>query len=194
LEFELVTLEEYVVESPSLGGEHSRDTHLTSLDLKSQVNCPHASVSCRPRFPRSSVGSVTESTKRLTVDENLRNDIDSLIASESQHFRNNGGGSEFDEDNVIETDSVERVLESHTSLNFVSLDHGFENVLHLEGFSSSSEVISDGEDSSQVIGRVTPFSSEETCGGTIRIRLFFDVRVYLTRENSQLFDKENETD
>jgi hypothetical protein len=189
LEFELVTLEEYIVESPSLGGENGRDTHLTSLDLKSQVNCPHTSVSCRPRFSRSSVGSMTESTKRLTVDENLRNDIDSLVAGESQHFRNDGGRSEFDEDNVIETDSVERVLESHTSLNFVSLDHGFENVLHLEGFSSSCEVISDGEDSSQVVGRVTPFSSEETCRGTVRIRLFFDVGVSLTREHSQLFKK-----
>lgn len=163
LEFEFVTLEQYIVETPSLGSQNGRDTHLTSLDLKSQVYCPHTSISCRPRLSRSSVGSVTESTKGLTIDENLRNDVDSLITGETQHLGNDGSGSELDEDDVIETDSVERVLEGHASLNLVSLDHSFENVLHLERFSSSGEVISDGENSTQVVGRVTPFSSEPTC-------------------------------
>ena len=136
---------------------------MTPLDLKSQVNSPHASVSSRPRFSRSSVGGVSESTKGLTIDKDLRDDIDSLVSSESHHFRNDGGGSEFDENNVVESDSVERVLEGHASLNFVSLDHGFENVLHREGFSSSGKVIGDGQDSSEVVRRVTPFSSEEAC-------------------------------
>lgn len=104
---------------------------------------------------------MSESTKGLPIDENLRDDIDSLVSSESHHFRNDGGGSEFDEDDVVESDSVERVLEGHTSLNLVSLDHGFEDVLHRERFSSSGKVIGNGQDSSEVVRRVTPFSSEE---------------------------------
>lgn len=168
MELELVALEENVIETPSVGREDSRDTHLTPLDLKSEVNSPHASVSSRPRLPRSSVRGMTESTKGLTIDEDLRDDIDGLVTSETQQFRNDGGRGEFDEDDVVETYSVERVLEGHASLNLVGFDHRFEDVLHLEGLSGTREVIGNGEDSSEVVGRVTPFSSEEAWNRKVR--------------------------
>ena len=53
-------------------------------------------------------------------------------------------------------------------MNFVSFDHGLKNVLDLGnfetlggvGFGSTSEPISDSKDTTQVVRRVTPFSSE----------------------------------
>ena len=61
---------------------------------------------------------------------------------------------------MVQTDSVEGVLKSETTLNFVSHDHSGENVLDGEvGESGSSHPVGDGEDSSRAIGGVTPFGS-----------------------------------
>lgn len=61
---------------------------------------------------------------------------------------------------MIETDSVEGVLKSETTLDFVSHDHSGENVLDGEvGESGSSHPVGDGEDSTGAIGGVTPFGS-----------------------------------
>ena len=82
---------------------------------------------------------------------------------------------------VIQTDSVERVLKSETTLNFVSHDHSRENVLDGEvGESRSSHPIGDGENSTRAIRGVTPFGS---CKIEISSHLAVQLAVDTYREN-----------
>jgi hypothetical protein len=103
---------------------------------------------------------MTESTERLAVDEDLRYNVDGLVASQTEELGDDGGRGEFDKDNMVQSDAVERVLESHAALDFVCFDHGFEDVFDLERLAFAGEVVRDGEDRSEVVGGVTPFGSE----------------------------------
>ena len=164
LELELVALEEDVVEAPGLGSQDGRDSHLSALDLVREVDGAHARVAGGPTLARTRVGRVTESAQALAVDKDLRDDVDSLVAREAEHFRDDGGRREFDEDDVVQADAVERVLEGHAALDLVRLDHGAEDVLDDELLARAREVVSDGEDRAEVVGRVTPLGGEPACG------------------------------
>ena len=63
---------------------------------------------------------------------------------------------------MIETDAVEGVEKGETSLDLVSLDHAREDVMYGELLALTGEMISDGENGTQVVGWVTPFCGEET--------------------------------
>jgi predicted thioredoxin/glutaredoxin len=88
----------------------------------------------------------------------LRDDVDGLVSGETEELRDDGGGGELDEDNVVESDAVEGVLESHAALDLVGLDHRFEDVLDLERLSSPRKVVRNGENGSEIVGGVTPLS------------------------------------
>ena len=88
--------------------------------------------------------------------------VDGLVAVETQELGYNGGAGNLDEDNVIETDTVEGVEEGKAPLDFVSLDHAREDVLDGELLTLTGEMVGDGEDGTQVVGRVTPLCGEET--------------------------------
>ena len=166
LELELLSLEEDIVESPGLGGKDGGDAHLAALDGDGEVDGALASISSRPRLARSGVGGVTEGTEGLSVDEDLRDDIDGLRVGEAEEFGDDGSRGELDEDDVVKSDAVERVLESHASLDLVSHDHAVEDVLDGEGGLAVGDVgagdpVRNSEDSSKVIGGVSPLGSEE---------------------------------
>lgn len=153
LEFEGLATEKDVVETPSLGSQDSGNSHLSSLHEESQVDSPGASISSGPRLPGTSVRCVSVSSEGLSVDEDLGDDVDSLFASESEELGNDRGGGELDKDDVVESDSVERVLESHATLDLVSHDHRGEDVLDGEGGFAGSDVgsrdpVGDGHDRS----------------------------------------------
>jgi len=69
---------------------------------------------------------------------------------------------------VVETDTVEGVLEGKAALDFVGLDHGFKNILNCGdldalggiGFGSTCEPVSDGKNTTEVVRRVAPLGSE----------------------------------
>jgi hypothetical protein len=73
---------------------------------------------------------VAVGSERLAVHPSLGNGIDGLIAVETEHFGNDCRGSHFDEDDMIETHSVEGVEEGKRALNFMGFDHAFENVVN----------------------------------------------------------------
>lgn len=160
LELELVALEQDVVEAPGLGGQDSRDAHLAPLDLVREVDRAHARVARAPTLARARVRRVPERAQALAVDKDLRDDVDGLVAGEAEHLGDDGGGRELDEDDVVEADAVERVLEGHAALNLVCLDHGGQDVLDDELLARAGEVVGDGEDGAEVVGRVAPFSGE----------------------------------
>lgn len=73
---------------------------------------------------------MTESAQGLSVDKHLRHNVDGLGFGQTEQFGHDGGRGQFDEDDMVESDSVERVLESHATLDLVSHDGGLEHVLH----------------------------------------------------------------
>jgi len=107
----------------------------------------------------------------LTVDPSLSDGIRCLLLRETQHFRDHRSRCDFDENNMVQANLVERVLQSQTSLNLVRFDHALQNVLDLEDFPipklSASTICSgypvrDSKDSTKVIRRMTPFSGKPT--------------------------------
>src|SRR5882672_7671481 len=57
---------------------------------------------------------------------------------------------------MIETDSVEAVLQGEDTLDFVRLDHAGEYVAHRDRFAGPREIVGHGENSTQVVRRVPP--------------------------------------
>ena len=108
LELERLALEEDVVEAPGRDREDGGDAHLAALDEEREVYGATARVSGGPRLAGSGVGRVAVRAETLAVDEDLRDDIDRLVAREAEELRHNGGGCELDEHDVVEADAVER--------------------------------------------------------------------------------------
>jgi hypothetical protein len=61
------------------------------------------------------------------------------------------GTRNLDEDDMVETNAVERVEQSKTTLNFVRFDHAFEDVANGQRLSLASQVVRNGKNSAQVI-------------------------------------------
>jgi hypothetical protein len=153
-------LEEDIVEAPGLGSQDGGETLFALLDEEGEVDSSGARVTCSPRLAGSSVRSMAVGAERLSVHPCLGDRINRLVPRKAEEFGNNGGGGDLDEDDVIETDTVEGVEESKASLDFVGLDHGLENVMDGQGLSLAGEVISNREDGTQVVGRMSPYASE----------------------------------
>lgn len=79
-----------------------------------------------------------------------------LSEARLQELGDDCGTSNLDEDDVVETNAVERVEQGKTTLNLVRFYHALEDVVNCERLSLTSEVISNGENSTQVIRRVAP--------------------------------------
>ena len=105
---------------------------------------------------------MTVGTQRLAISPRLGNGIDDLISIKTQQLGNDSCTSDLDENNMIKTDTIEGVEKGKASLDLMSLDHAREDIMDGELLALTGEVIRDGEDGSQVVGRVTPFRGEET--------------------------------
>ena len=153
LEDERLAAEKDVVESPSLGSKNGRNSHLAALDEEGKVDGAGARVSSGPTLARSSVGRVAVGPEALSINKDLGDDVDGLVAREAEELGDDGGGGELDEDDVVESDAVERVLERHAALDLVRHDHRAEDVLDGEGSLASGDVgardpVGDGHDGS----------------------------------------------
>lgn len=105
---------------------------------------------------------MTVGAQRLAISPCLGDGVDCLVTVETQELGNNSGTGDLDEDNVVETDTIEGVEEGEASLDLVSLDHARENIMDGELLTLTGEMISDGEDGTQVVGWMAPFCGEET--------------------------------
>ena len=68
----------------------------------------------------------------MAVDEGESDGVESLLAGEAEHLRDDGGGGDFDEEHVIEADLVEGVFQREAALDLVGFDHRGEDVAHSE--------------------------------------------------------------
>jgi hypothetical protein len=83
---------------------------LTLEHLEHEVHGLLASITCSPRLSGHGVGRVPVSSEGLAINPSLGHSIACLGFVETHHLSDDGGGGELDEDNVVETDLVERVL------------------------------------------------------------------------------------
>jgi hypothetical protein len=169
LELELVALEQDVVEAPGGCGQNGGDTTLTLLHLQDEVDSALAGITSGPGLAGHGVGRVTVGTQTLAINPGLGDGIGGLLLSKAEHLGDDGGGGDLDQDDVVETDLVVGVLESQNTLDLVGLDHGLEDIADLEdlaiaqvtaGTVGAGDPVGDGEDTTQVVGGVTPLSSE----------------------------------
>jgi len=105
---------------------------------------------------------MTIGTQRLTISPCLGDGVDDLVTVETQELGDNGGTGDLDEDDVIEANAVKGVKKGKASLDFVSLDHARKDIVDSELLTLACEMIGNGEDSTQVVGGVTPFCGKET--------------------------------
>lgn len=62
---------------------------------------------------------------------------------------------------MVETDAVEGVQESKTTLDLVGLDHTLENVTNGQRLTLTGEMVCNGEDGTKVVRGVTPLGCQE---------------------------------
>jgi hypothetical protein len=65
---------------------------------------------------------------------------------------------------VVQADAIEGVKKGETTLDFVGFNHCFKDIVHSEGLALAGEMVSDGEDGTQVIGRVSPWMDDLSNG------------------------------
>ena len=75
------------------------------------------------------------------------------------HYR---GGRDFDKDDVVEADAVERVEQRKTALYLVRFDHALEDVFDGDMLALARKVVSDGKNGSEIVGRVAPLEQRHS--------------------------------
>ena len=132
LEFELLAAEGDVVEAPGFCGERRWIAHLAGACHQRQPHRAAGGVARGPAFARAGVGRVAIRAQALAVDPCQRERVDGLFAREAEQLAHDRGGRDLDQHDVIEADFVERVFQRDAALNLVGLDHGRQNIAHLE--------------------------------------------------------------
>lgn len=111
-----------------------------------------------------SVGAET-----LTVNPRLCDGIRRLLLVEVEKLRNDGSGSDLDQNDVIQTDLVEGVLQGQNTLDLVGLDHGLQDILDCRNLASSNvttsavsagDPVSNSKDTTQVVGGMAPLGGK----------------------------------
>jgi len=57
---------------------------------------------------------------------------------------------------VVEADAIERVEQREAALDLVRFDHALEDVLNGDVLALAREMVRDGKDGAEVVGRVAP--------------------------------------
>jgi hypothetical protein len=127
--------------------------------------CATGRITRCPALAAARIRCVTVGTQRPAINEGIRQCVDHHVASSAQHGRDHGRTGYAHQQHVVQTHAIEAVLQRHDALDLVRLDHGGEQVLHEQrlcarDIAPAGKVIRDGEDASQVIRRVTPFSRQ----------------------------------
>src|SRR5262245_35520428 len=85
---------------------------------------------------------------------------DLLLVSAEQGGANRSGGDP-DQDNMVESYTIETVFEGEDPLYLMSFDHGLKNIANGERFpSGSAQIIRYSQDAAQIIRRMTPFGGK----------------------------------
>ncbi len=169
LELERLALEENVVETPDWSGEDGWHTWLAGCDLEGEIDGALAGVAGGPGLAGHCVWGVAVGAEGLSVDPGLGDGVAGLDLGQAEELGDNSSGCDLDQNDVVEANLVVRVEKRQASLDLVGLNHGLEDLLDGDNLAvaqvPSSTVgagnpVSDGQDSSEVVGWVTPLSGQ----------------------------------
>lgn len=96
-------------------------------------------------------------TQGLPIHKCLGHSVDGLVTVKTQHFRHYCCGSNFDQNDVIKANSVERVEECEAALDLMGLDHSLEDVADFEWLPLTRKVIGDSQNGSKIVRRMAPY-------------------------------------
>jgi hypothetical protein len=101
----------------------------------------------------------------LAIDPCVGEGVYHFFLSTVQHFSYHCCGSDFHENDVVETDTVKGVFKGYHPLDLMRLDHGGQHILHHQRHLTpchgvSGEVIRHCENSPQIVRGMAPFCSE----------------------------------
>lgn len=82
--------------------------------------------------------------------------VHTRIYAYAQELGDDCGRGNLDKDDVVEADAVERVEQREATLDLVGFDHALQDVLDGDALTLACQVIRDGEDGSEIVGRVSP--------------------------------------
>ena len=122
-------------------------------------------VACGPALTRTGVRRVTIGTQRTAVDPRIRYGVDDLIARAAEHRGGDRRRSNAHEQHVIEADAIEAVLQRSDALDLVRLDHRRQHIANHQALlalrsTAAREIVRDGEDCAEVVGRMAPLRRE----------------------------------
>lgn len=108
-------------------------------------------------------------TETLAVHPSLSDGISGLLLVEAEHLSNHSSGGNLDQHNVVQADSVVRILQGQNTLDFVGLDHSLQHFLDLHdlaisevtsGTVGAGDPVSDSQNTAQIVGGVTPLGGK----------------------------------
>ncbi len=155
-----LAFEEHVLEAPCLGRQRRGIPHLTLEREERMTHRATGRIACGPTLAGSGIGSVTVRAQGAAIHPGVRDGIDDLIARPTEHRRDHRGGRYAYEKHMIEADAVETVLQSKHALNLMGLDHLGQYVANFDRLAATRQIIRHGQDTAQIIRRVTPFSRQ----------------------------------
>lgn len=99
---------------------------------------------------------MTVGAQRLPINPSLGYSINGLVAVQAKEFGYYCSRSNLDENYVVEADSIERVEEGKTALNFMGLDHCLEDVTNGQRLSLTCQMIGNSQNGPKVVRWMTP--------------------------------------
>src|SRR5579871_991919 len=128
----------------------------------------HGAARCITRSPAlagAGVWGVPISAQRAAVDPRIGDRVDDLLSRATQHRCYDCSGGHTHEDDVIQSDTIEAVLEREHTLDLVRFDHAGQYIAYLwrclalhDGL--AREIVRNREYAAQTVGRMSPLRCE----------------------------------
>ena len=100
-------------------------------------DAPAGRIARGPTLARAGVRRVPVGSKCPAVDPRIRYGIDDLLARAAEHGGRDRGRGNPHQQHMIQSDSIEAVLQREHALYFMRLDHAGEYIPHHDAFASA---------------------------------------------------------
>ncbi|MNG91098.1 hypothetical protein D3C79_500050 [compost metagenome] len=157
--------ERNIVEPPLRCRQHAGYAHFATQGDIGQAHAPTGRITRCPGFARAGVGRVTICPQCLAIDEGMGQRREQLLTVGAHQLGTHRRGGDLDQQHMVQTDTVEGVLQRQHTLDLVGHDHGFEDFAHAQwrftvGDALLREMIGYRQDATKVVGRVRPLSRQ----------------------------------
>ncbi|MNR30763.1 hypothetical protein D3C85_1482330 [compost metagenome] len=99
--------EQHVIETPLRRCQHARDAHFATYGNIGQAHAAAAGIARRPGFTRTGVRRMAIGAQGLAVGKGMGQRGQQLLAVGPHQFGANSGGSDLDQNDVIQPHAIE---------------------------------------------------------------------------------------